>query len=76
MVVNCIANTMISAYRSTMDILYLYIKYKCKEMWDINVNATYYDYANMICELWILSPNKDGTNNNYAPHQNNCTLTD
>ena len=27
------------------------IKYKCKEMWHINVNATYYDYANMICDL-------------------------
>ena len=27
------------------------IKHKCKEMWNINVNATYYDNANMICEL-------------------------
>ena len=25
------------------------IKYKCKEMLNINVNATNYDYANMIC---------------------------
>ena len=27
------------------------IKHKCKEMWNSNVNATYYDNANMICEL-------------------------
>ena len=27
------------------------IKYKCKEMWNINVNATYYGNANIICEL-------------------------
>ena len=28
------------------------IKHKCKEMWNINVNATYCDSANMICELF------------------------
>ena len=27
------------------------IKHKHKEMWNINVNATYYDNTNMICEL-------------------------
>ena len=27
------------------------IRYKCKDMWNINVNATYYDSAKMICEL-------------------------
>ena len=27
------------------------IKHKCKEMWNISVNATYYDNANMICEF-------------------------
>ena len=27
------------------------IKHKCKEMWNINVNATYYDNAKIICEL-------------------------
>ena len=27
------------------------IKHTCKEMWNSNVNATYYDNANMICEL-------------------------
>ena len=27
------------------------IKHKRKEMWNINVNATYYDNANNICEL-------------------------
>ena len=27
------------------------IKHKCNEMWSINVNATYYDNANIICEL-------------------------
>ena len=27
------------------------IKHKCKEMWNSNVNATYYDNANIICEL-------------------------
>ena len=35
------------------------IKHKCKEMWNINVNAAYYDYANMICELVAL---RDGNN--------------
>ena len=29
------------------------IKYRCKEIWNINVNATYYDYGNMICELVV-----------------------
>ena len=36
------------------DLLYLpmsAIKCTCREMWTINVNVTYYDYANMICEL-------------------------
>ena len=27
------------------------IKYKCNKIWNINVNATYYDYAKMICDL-------------------------
>ena len=27
------------------------VKHKCKEIWNVNVNATYYDNANMICEL-------------------------
>ena len=27
------------------------IKHKCKEMWNINVIATYYDNGNIICEL-------------------------
>ena len=27
------------------------IKHKCKEIWNINVNATYYDNATTICEL-------------------------
>ena len=27
------------------------IRHKCKEMWNINVNATYYDNAKNICEL-------------------------
>ena len=27
------------------------IKYKCKEMWNISVNATYYDNAKIICKL-------------------------
>ena len=27
------------------------IKHKYKEIWNINVNATYYDNANIICEL-------------------------
>ena len=27
------------------------IKHICKEMWNVNFNATYYDNANMICEL-------------------------
>ena len=29
------------------------IKHKCKEMWNSNVNATYYDNANMICVNWL-----------------------
>ena len=65
MVVNYIVNTMTFAYRyqnvrhimskynvTHHELLYMSmnaIKYKCKEMWNINVNATYYDYANMIC---------------------------
>ena len=24
-------------------------------MWNINVNATYYDYTNMICELVVMN---------------------
>ena len=35
------------------------IKYKCKEMWNINVNATYYDYTNIICELVVNDRNND-----------------
>ena len=31
------------------------IKHKCKEMWNININATYYDWANMICELVVMN---------------------
>ena len=34
------------------ELLYMHvsaIKHKCKEMWNINVNDTYYDNANMIC---------------------------
>ena len=27
------------------------IKHQCKEMWNIIVNATFYDYAKIICEL-------------------------
>ena len=30
------------------------IKYKRKKIWNINVNATYYDYTNIICELVIM----------------------
>ena len=30
------------------------IKYECKETWNINSNATYYDYANIICELVVM----------------------
>ena len=30
------------------------IKYKCKEMWKIYVNAAYYHYANMICESVVM----------------------
>ena len=53
MVVNYTANTMTFVYRSTMtnhELLYMpmsAIKYKYKEMWKINVNATYYDYVNI-----------------------------
>ena len=30
------------------------IKHKCKEMWNISVNATYYDLTSMICELVLM----------------------
>ena len=30
------------------------IKYKCKEMWHISINVTYYNYADMIYELAAL----------------------
>ena len=30
------------------------IKYKCKEMWNINVSATYYDYAKISCKLVVM----------------------
>ena len=33
------------------ELLYMPIKHKRKEKWNVNVNATYYDNANMICEL-------------------------
>ena len=67
MVVNYIANAMTFACKSTMghnvrhiiskynmihhELLYMPIKHTCKEMWNVNVNATYIDNANTICEL-------------------------
>ena len=27
------------------------VKHKCREMWNININATYYDNSKMICEV-------------------------
>ena len=45
------------------------IKYRCKEMWNINVNAIYYDYENIIRELVVMKDcnnaavlNKEGCN--------------
>ena len=46
---------MMSKYNMTHhELLYMpvsAVKHKCKEMWNGNVNATYYYNANMICEL-------------------------
>ena len=36
------------------------IKYKCKEMWNINVNATFYDYTTIICELVVMKDCNNG----------------
>ena len=38
-------------YHELLYMLVSAIKHKCKEMWNINVYATYYDNTKMICEL-------------------------
>ena len=47
-----------SKYNMThQELLYIptsVVKYKCKKMWNINVNAIYYDYTNMIYELVVM----------------------
>ena len=45
-------------------------KHKCKEMWDINVNATYYGNAKIICEL---VGTKDG-NNDAVLNKEECNV--
>ena len=46
------------------------IKYACKVIWNINVNVSYYDYANMICELVVM---KD-CNNNVVLNKEECKV--
>ena len=39
-------------------------KYKCKDMWNINLNPMYFDYVNMICELVVMRDCNNGIRKN------------